>query len=244
MTMNNSSDILADVARIARVPVANHRPFVRLLSHAIKRAEKESSRPAPKNISAGSLHRDFFGPIAEAAHALRVGLQRLDGYHLVAGEAGRAMVASSLFSEVLPFLSKTDDAHDDIAEFVRSMKLDLIINSAERASERAKRDFSKAGRKKGTGYIAFDMFVMRLLAACEQTRVKLTIYRTSYGDTRLNGSLVKAVQQLRQILPQTNFFPASKLGYSLHNLHYRWRVGSGKSALQKAGKSRPKKIDF
>ena len=162
---------------------------------------------------------------------LRTGLERLQGENLAAGEAARSMAASQFLSKALQPLSQPEDAADLIVHLLRS--LDLIIEAAERASERAKRWLPKAGRKKGTGSAGFDMFVMALLEASEQTGGTLTIYKTSHEEDLWTGSLLKAVEQLRPSLPKTNFFPAGQLEYSLHTVYQRWRSETGKSRRKK-----------
>jgi hypothetical protein len=87
----------------------------------------------------------------------------------------------------------------------------------------------KSGRKKGTAFPAFDMFVVSLLVVSEQAGGSLTIYKTSYEDRRWNGSLLEAVRQLRPLSPESNFFPAGELGYSLNSVYQRWRLEAGKS---------------
>jgi hypothetical protein len=196
-------------------------------------AHKESARTAGKNIAAGALTRDFFNPVIRAAKQLRIELERLQGEHLAAGEAARSMAASHFFSEALQPLSQPEDAADPIAHFLRSLDLGLVIDIAERASERAKRWLSKGGRKMGTGSAAFDMFVMALLEASERTGGRLTIYKSVYEEGLWAGPLLKVVRQLRPLLPKTNFFPAGKLGYSLHTVYQRWRSETGKSHRKK-----------
>lgn len=231
--MNDSSMILRDAARSARVPDSNHTPFIRLVAHAISTAQKESSRTAGKNISAGALGKDFFNPVVRSANDLRVGLERLQGKKLAAGEAARSMAAAHFFSEALLPVSQPEDAADPIAHLLRSLDLGLVIHVAERANTRAKRWLSKGGRKKGTGRLAFDMFVMALLEASEQTGGRLTIYRTSHEVDRWAASLLRTVEQLRPLLPKTNFFPTGKLGYSLHTIYQRWRSEAEKSRRKK-----------
>ena len=220
-----ANEAMCEVARIARVPEANQTAFVRLLGSAIKRAHAESSRPRGKNISASALTRDFFDPIIRASKKLRVELERLQGEHGAVEEAARSMAASHFFSEAL--LNVRSDAGlvvDPIGHLIDSLNLDLVIEAAERASARAKSWLTKSGRKKGTGRPAFDMFVMALLAASEQTAGRLTIYRTVYGNERWAGSLPKALQRLQSLLPQSNFSPPGKLGHSLHSVYQRWRL--------------------
>jgi hypothetical protein len=232
--MNNSTDsYLREVARIARVPDASQISFVRLLGSAIKRANKVNSPPEGKNISAGVLAREYFDPIVRAAENLRVALERLRGEHDAAGEAARSMAASHFFSETLQLLIDPEVGADPIGHLIDSLKLGMIVEAAERASARAKSWLSKGGRKKGTGRPAFDMFVMALLEASNQTAGRLTIYRTSHEDDRWAGSLPKAVQQLRPLLPTSNFFPAGTLGHSLHTIYQRWRSEVGKSRRKK-----------
>lgn len=228
--MNHSSEILPEVARIACVSEARHASFVRLLGHSIEQAKKDSLRPAGKNVSAGLLQREFLNPIARSASDLRIGLQRLGGDHLAVGEAGASMAAAHFFGEMLPTRSRTDEAHNGIADLIPS--IDLIIETAERADKSAKRFLSKAGRKRGTANPAFDMFVRWLLEICEQGGGKLTIYRTSHGDERWDGSLLRAIEQLRPILPQTNFFPKGTLGHSLNTVYQRRQAESGTRAAK------------
>jgi hypothetical protein len=233
MVMKKSSIILPDVDRIARVPDANRASFLRLIGRAISNAQRESSRTVGKNISASALTKDFFNPVVRAAKELRVALERLEGEHLATGEAARSMAASHFVSEALQPISRAEDAAGPIAHLLRSLDLGLVMEVTERAAEGAKRWLSKPGRKKGTGIAAFDIFVMALLEASEQTGGRLTIYKTAYEDDRWAGSLLKAIQQLRPMLPKTNFFPAGKLGYSLHTVYERWRSETGKSRRKK-----------
>ncbi len=218
---------LRAVARIARVPDASQTSFVRLLGSAIKRANKVSSTPEGKNVSAGVLARDYFDPIVRAAKDLGVALERLQGEHDAAGETARSMAASHFYSQALQLLTETAVSADPVGDLIASLKLGLVVEAAERASARAKSWLPKAGRKKGTGRANFDMFVMALLAASELTGGRLTIYKTSHEDDRWAGSLLKALQQLRPVLPPTNFFPAGTLGPSLHTVYQRWRSTSG-----------------
>jgi hypothetical protein len=223
-----ANEAMCEVARIARVPKSNQTAFVRLLGSAIKRAHIESSRPRTKNVSAGELSREFFDPIVRASKKLRVELERLRLEH------GAAEEASYFFSEALQ--NGVPDAGlvvNPIEHFIDSLNLDSVIEAAERASARAKSWLPKSGRKKGTGRPAFDMFVMALLVVSEQTAGQLTIYRTSHGNVRWAGSLVKALQQLQSLLPQSNFFPTGKLGHSLHSVYQRWRLEAGKSPRKK-----------
>jgi hypothetical protein len=219
---------LFHVARLARVPDENQAKFLRNVGYAILRAEKESVQPKGKNTSAAALRRDFFDPIVRAAKNLRIKLERLQGDHIKAGEAPRSMSAGHFFSEALQGRSHALDPADPITHFLGSMKLDLVIEVTEHARSRAERSLSKPGRKKGTGKPAFDMFVMRLLVAAEVTGGRLPIYKTSYGRDPWAGSLPKAVRQLRPLLPRSNFWPAGKLGYSLHTVYQRWRLESRK----------------
>ncbi len=231
--MNKSSVNLYDIARTARVPDANHALFVRLIAHEIGTAQIESLRPVGKNISAGALDRGFFDPVVRAAKELRTGLGRLQGENLAPKEGARSMVAHHFFSEALQSLSQSEDAADATAHFLHSLDLGLVIAVAERASERAKRWLPKAGRKKGTGSTVFDIFVMGLLQASERAGGRLTIYKTAYAEDYWTGTLLKAVQQLRPMLPKANFFPAGKLGYALHTVYRRWRSETGKSRRKK-----------
>jgi hypothetical protein len=227
-----TDEAMCEVARIAGVPEANRTAFVRLLGSAINRAHIESARPSTKNVSAGELTRDFFDPIVRASKKLRVELETLRGEH-GAPEAARSMAASHFFSETLLNVRSDADLVDPIGHLIDSLNLGLVIEAAERASVRAKSWLTKSGRKKGTGRPAFDMFVMALLAASEQTAGQLTIYRTAYGNERWAGSLPKALQQLQSLLPQSNFFPTGKLGHSLHSVFQRWRLEAGKSPRKK-----------
>jgi hypothetical protein len=230
---STANEAMCEVARIACVPKANQTAFVRLLGSAIKRAHIESARPSTKNISAGELARVFFDPIVRTSKKLRDELEKLQGED-GAAEAARSMAASHFFGEALLNLgSGTDSELDPIGQLTDSLNLGLVIKAAERASARAKSWLTKSGRKKGTGRPAFDMFVMALLAASEQTTGRLTIYRTSYGNGWA-GSLPKALQQLQSLLPRSNFFPTGKLGHSLHSVHQRWRFEVGKSPRKKA----------
>ena len=106
MAINKSPVIFEGVARDARVPEVNQPSFVRLLGHAVSRAHKDSSQASGKSISAGALTRDFFDPIARAAKKLRFELERLEGEHLVPGEAPRSMAASHFFSEAVRRVSE------------------------------------------------------------------------------------------------------------------------------------------
>jgi hypothetical protein len=143
------------------------------------------------------------------------------------------MAASHFYGEALQRQTETAAGADPVGDLIDSLKLGLVVEAAERASARAKSWLPKAGRKKGTGRPAFDMFVMALLEASSQTAGRLTIYRTSHEDGRWAGSLLKAVQQLRPLLPTSNFFPAGTLGPSLHTVYQRWRSEVGKSRPQK-----------
>jgi hypothetical protein len=223
---------LCEVAQIARVPDPNQPSFIRLLDFAIKRAFKQSSRRAGKNISAGALTRDFFHPVVRAAQMLRISLERLQGEHVAAEEAAQSMAASHFFSEALLLRTKLDVV-EPIGPFTESLNLGLVIEATEEADRRAKSWLSKSGRKMGTGFPAFDMFVMAMLVASERAAGRLTIYKTSYDDERRAGSLLKAVQQLRPLLPESNFFPAGDLGCSLHNVYQRWRLETEKSPRKK-----------
>ena len=149
--MNKSPVILRDVAQIASVPDANRTAFLRLIASCHqRRAQETTPGKVGKNISAGALTKDFFNPVVRVSQKhLRIGLERLQGENLAAGEAARSMAASDVFSEALQPLSQSEDAADPIVHLLRS--LNLIIEAAERASERAKRWLPKAGRKKGTG---------------------------------------------------------------------------------------------
>jgi hypothetical protein len=230
--MNNSTDsCLREVAQIARVPDASQTSFVRLLGSAIKRANKVSSPPEGKNVSAGVLTKEYFDPIVRAAKDLRVALERLQGEH--DAEAARSMAASHFYSEALQLLIGPGDGAALVGDLIDSLRLGTVVEAAERASERAKSWLPKAGRKKGTGRPPFDMFVMALLEASNQTAGRLTIYRTSHENGRWAGSLLKAVQQLQPLLPMTNFFPAGTLGPSLDTVYQRWRSEVGKSRRKK-----------
>jgi len=232
--MNNSTDsCLREVARIVRVPDANQTSFVRLLGSAIKRANKVSSPPEGKNISAGILAKEYFDPIVRAAKDLCAALERLQGEHDAPGEAARSMAASHFYSDALQRQTETAAGADPVGDLIDSLKLGLVVEAAQRARARAKSWLPKAGRKKGTGRPAFDMFVFALLAASEITEGTLTIYRTAHEDGRWAGSLLKALQQLRPLLPTSNFFPAGTLGPSLHTILQRWRSEVGKSRRKK-----------
>jgi hypothetical protein len=144
------------------------------------------------------------------------------------------MAASDFFSEALLNVRPNADlVADPIGHLIDSLNLGLVIEAAERASARAKSWLTKSGRKKGTGRPAFDMFLMALLSASEQTAGRLTIYRTYYGNERWAGSLPKALQQLQSLLPQSNFSPAGKPGHALHSVYQRWRSEAGKSRRKK-----------
>jgi hypothetical protein len=230
---SRANEAMCEVARIARVPEATQTAFVRLLGSAIKRAHSDSSRPGGKNISASALTRDFFDPIVRASKKLRVELEGLQGEHRAVEEAARSMAASHFFSEALLNVLPDADFVDPIGHLIDSLNLGLVIEAAERASARAKSWLTKSGRKKGTGRPAFDMFVMALLVASQQTAGRLTIYRRSYGNERWAGSLPKALEQLQSLLPQSNFSPAGKPGHSLYSVYQRWRSEAGKSRRKK-----------
>ena len=231
--MNQRPLTFRHLARIARVPDANHTRFLRLVDYAVTSARKESSRPIGKNISAGALSKDFFSPVARAAKRLRTELERLQGDNLAAGEVARSMAASHFFGEALRPSLQPEDHEDPIAHLLRSLDLGLVVEVAEGATERAKNWLPKSCRKKGTGNAAFEMFVMALLEAAEQNGGKLTIYKTAYEEDPWAGTLLKAVQHLRPQLPIANFYPAGKLGYSLHTIYRRWRSEAGKSRRKK-----------
>jgi hypothetical protein len=223
---------LCEVARIARVPGVHQSSFVRLLKRATERALKQSAQPDGRNISAGALTMDYFDPIVRAAKTLRIALQKLQGEHIRAGEAARSMAASHFISEAL--LVRADlDFVEPIGPFIDSLNLELVIEVAEMAGARAKFWLSKSGRKKGTGSAPFDMFVVALLVASEQTAGRLTLYKTAYKDERWTGSLLQAVRHLRPLLPESNFYPAGELGYSLHSVYQRWRSETGKLRRKK-----------
>jgi hypothetical protein len=225
--VSKANEAMSEVARIAGVSDANQTAFIRLLGSAIKRAHIESSRPSTKNVSAGELTKDFFDPIVRASKKLRVELERLRLEH------GAAEEASYFLSEALQNGPDAGLVVDPIGHLIDSLNLDSVIEAAQRASARAKSWLPKSGRKKGTGRPAFDMFVMALLVASEQTEGRLTIYQMSYGNERWAGSLPKALQQLQSLLPPSNFFPTGKLGHSLHSVYQRWRLEAGKSPRKK-----------
>jgi hypothetical protein len=226
--VSKANEAMCEAARIASVPEASQTAFVRLLGSAINRAHIESSRPSTKNVSAGELSRDFFDPIVRASKKLRVELERLRLEH------GAAEEASYFLSEALQNgMPDVGLVADPIGHLIDSLNLDSVIEAAQRASARAKSWLPKSGRKKGTGRPAFDMFVMALLVASEQTEGRLTIYQMSYGNERWAGSLPKALQQLQSLLPPSNFFPTGKLGHSLHSVYQRWRLEAGKSPRKK-----------
>jgi hypothetical protein len=228
--MNNSIEsCLREVARIACVPDASQASFVRFLGRAIRKAKEVSSSPEGKNISAGVLAKDYFAPILRAAEDLRAALERLQGEHDAPGEGARSMAASHFFSDALQREMETAVGADPVRDLIDSLKLGLVVEAAEHARARAKFWLPKGGRKKGTGRPAFDMFVFALLEATELRAGKLTIYRTSHQDIRWSGSLLKALQELRPVLPATNFFPAGTLGPSLNTVYQRWRSEAGKS---------------
>ena len=60
------------------------------------------------------------------------------------------------------------DVMEPIGPFIESLNLGLVIEVAEEADGRAKSWLSKSGRKMGTGFPAFDMFVVALLVASER----------------------------------------------------------------------------
>jgi hypothetical protein len=49
---------------------------------------------------------------------------------------------------------------EPIGPFIESLNLGLVIEVAEEAERRARSWLSKSGRKKGTAFPAFDMFVV------------------------------------------------------------------------------------
>jgi hypothetical protein len=238
MELIDRNAILLEAARIARLPNGKQANFVRLLEHAIRAAEKTSAVRSNRSFSAGTLIKDYFEPLRGSAETLRNTLEKLQGRRLSAGEAARSMAAAHFLVEALRARLGNAGITEPIEHLARSMNLDDVIAAAANASVRAKGWLAKAGRKKGTGSPAFDLFVMALLAPAEKTGGKLTIYKSSYVEDLWAGSLLNVLRQLRPILPRSNFFPAGKLGYSLHNVHRRW--GAEKS-LKKTLKSRRKK---
>lgn len=232
--MDSPTAILNDVARIAGVPEAKHSSMCRLLSHAIARAKKDSAKPAGKRISSSALIKDFYGPIARAANKLQTKLERLEGTNLKIGEAPRSMAASHFFSEALLSQTKPKDCEEPIADLIHSLNLALIAEIALQSGKRARSWLAKPGRKIGTGYAAFDHFVMALLLAAEVTGGRLTIYKTSYKEGSWDGSLLRAMQRLRPLLPKSQFFPASKLGNALNTAYQRYRSEAGKPRRKKA----------
>jgi hypothetical protein len=228
----SATEAMGDVARIAGVREANRRAFIRLLDSAIRRAHIDSRRPNVRSVSAARLAKDFFDPIVRTSKALRDQLERLRPELQTVAAAG-SVAASHFFTEALRKILPDADALNPIGDLTDSLDLGLVIEAAERASKSARSWLSKPGRKKGTGRPAFDMFVISLLVASQATGGRLTIYRTPYGNKRWAGSLPKALQELRSLLPISNFFPAGTLGHSLHSVYQRWRLEAGKSRRNK-----------
>ena len=233
--MSNVVLILRSIAQIADVPEENHERFGRLLKYAVTTAQSQRPGARRKPASAGTVRKDFFDPVAHAARKLGTALERLQADQLSAEEPAQS-VASEFFSGALRWRLRFRDAADPAAELLQTVALDMVIEVTDRATEHAKRWFSKAGRKKGTGRPAFDMFVMKLLVAAETNGGKLTIYKTSYGNDRWAGSLLQSVQSLRPLLPKEDFFPAGRLGSSLDTVYRRWRSESGKLSRKKPAK--------
>jgi hypothetical protein len=77
------------------------------------------------------------------------------------------MAASLFISEAL-WLRTKPDVVEPIGPFIESLNLGLVIEVAEEAEPRANSWLSKSGRKKGTAFPAFDMFVVSLLVVSEQ----------------------------------------------------------------------------
>ena len=207
--------------------------LVRLLERAVKRAHKNHSQPSGENISAKALREEFFHPVARSAKALEKSLRRLSGDDVPAAKAARSMAASNFFNDTLYRALPDLDQADPTADFLPSLQLALLVQIAEQADQRASRWLSKPGRKVGTGYGAFDMFVMALLAACETSGGKLTLYKSPHNDALWDGSLLKVVRMLKPLLPKEKFFPAGSLGNSLHTVQKRWRKETQKSGGKK-----------
>ena len=233
MPIKHVEPYATEVARMAGVPEPNQLSFHRLLRVAINDAHKDSLQPAGLRPSAGALAKDFFDPVMKAAKDLRKALERLQGYHLASREEARSGAAAHFLAGALAGRINPVDVADPIPDLVEILNLGLVIEVTERAKERAKNWLSKAGRKKGTGRASFDIFVTFLLTAVEETGGTLTIFRTSHGNERYGGSLLKAVNHLRPLLPQTNFYPVATLGGSLNSVYQRWRLESGKSPQKK-----------
>ena len=205
-TMNKSPLIWHEVALVAGVPETNRAGFIRLIGIAIRGANKGSSRIAGKNISAGALIEDFFIPIVGAADELLIGLERLQGEPSHPARLPDRWAPLTFSARHCNLDRSFEPLKIQITHLLRSLDLGLVIDIAERAGQGAKKSgFSKSGRKKGTGRPAFDMFVMSLLAASEQTGGKLTIYKTPYEDDRWAESLLKVVQQTSSSVAQIKF---------------------------------------
>ena len=185
--------------------------------------------------------RTFLNPSPAPQEALRIALERIQGDHLAAGEAPRSAAAQLFFNYAMQRQFRFRDAANPIEALLQTLALDTVIEASDHASKQAGRWLSKPGRKKGTGRPAFDLFVMRLLAAAETNGGKLTIYKSAYHDDRWAGSLLQSIQRLRPFLPQTNFLPATGLGSSLDSILRRWRLESGASSPKKPAKSRCEK---
>ena len=239
--MDNLALVMREVREIARVPKDNHVRFVRLLEQCIRSADDESRVRRGQSASAGAIKADFFEPVVRAAKELRIALERIQGDHLAAGEAPRSAAAQLFFNYAMQRQFRFRDATHPIEALLQTLALDTVIEASDHASQQAGRWLSKPGRKKGTGKPAFDMFVMRLLAAAETNGGKLTIYKTAYHDDQWAGSLLQSIQRLRPFLPETNFLPRTRLGSSLDSILRRWRSESGSSSHKKPAKSPAKK---
>lgn len=146
------------------------------------------------------------------------------------------MAASHFFSEALLSQTKSKDREEPIADLIRSLNFALIVEVSLQSGNRARSWLAKPGRKIGTGNAAFDQFVIALLVAAEVAGGRLTIYKTSYKEGSWDGSLLRAMQRLRPLLPKSQFVPASKFGTR--------SIPPTSSVVRKPGNPVRKKLDF
>jgi hypothetical protein len=193
-------DPRAKIAKLAKVPDAHRQYFFDLVSAALQEARRAPTA-RHQRPSTGKIREPLKG-VESNARALKNKLLALDQR---ATTSQSFLVASKYLGAAL------NDKGMKIRNYLDY--LGILEEAAQTAAEGARMPKGRPGDIQNP----FDAFIFELLDAVHAGGGNLTIYKSSHAGTGWDGTLLKAVDLLKPLLPE-RFVPSAAIGSSLHRI--------------------------